>query len=78
MDLDDRIPASRLAGELKALGVDLDYYHLWELIADGTLPAQKINNKLYVVRANLPLAARLSRERWPNGRRRNRTLRPAA
>ena len=77
MDLSDRVPASRLAGELKPFGVDYDYYHIWRLIADGSLPAELINNKLYVARANLPLAAKLARERWPNGRQRNRTTRPA-
>jgi hypothetical protein len=78
VDSNDRIPASRLATELRALGVDFDYYHYWRLIADGALPAEMIRNKLYVARADLSLVARLAHERWPNGRRRNRTTRPGA
>ena len=58
---DERIPLVSATRELKAITVGRSppYQHIWKLIANGDLPAEQINGRWFIKRADLPAIAKL-------------------
>lgn len=58
---DERIALVSVPRELKALtgGISPTYRQIWQAAADGDLPAEQINGRWYIKRADLPAIAKL-------------------
>jgi hypothetical protein len=56
---DDRIPLSRVAGEIRrAHGGNHTYREIYNKVLDGEVPAEQTNGRWHVGRADLPAIAK--------------------